>query len=302
LDEELGAPGAPQSAANAAPAEKLCPLCDSPLPKGGRICLQCGCDAVAEQERAAKGLEAATSSNAKSPLSGSMRLLRGTAVSALGAIVGAVAWAMVALVTGLELRFIACAIGAATGAGMSTAYDDHSDGTLRGIIAAGMALVGIFLGKVLILVLLFAVLMSQLGGFDFEREVVAANMARKSLEKQGVDPESVDDALFQQELDAAKASLEVVDDEEIERRFNELMAEVEQENDVPEQTVEGDARLTPAAEQEALVELPVDEQQEPGEMSPVWLFFLLMFGPLDALFIIVAIATAYKMGSGLTTS
>jgi hypothetical protein len=300
LDEELGAVASSAFVAASAPASDFGPACGAPLPQGGRICLACGCDSVAEKARAANALSAP---KAKPPPTRSFRLLRGTAVSALGAVIGAVAWAMVALLTGLELRFIACAIGAATGAGMSTAYDDHTDGMLRGIIAAGMALVGIFLGKLLIVMLLFSLLVSQLDRFDVKRQALAADMVRKSLEEQDVVMENVDNKAYQMAFDVALDSLADVDDAEIERRFNALTSQTTEEIQPLARPPDALEAQPPSEQKSAtVVEAPVEEiEDEPADVSPVALFFLLMFRPLDALFVVVAIAAAYKMGSGLTT-
>ena len=151
---------------------------------------------------------------------GGIPLLKGVAFSAIGAVLGAVVWALVAVVTQLEIGWIAWAIGAAAGGGMAAGVDDKSDGTVPGIIAAFMSLGGIVLGKILIVVwVLFPLLAGNPDDFAYKREVLAGIMANEALEKRGIDPDTATDAQIEHEVDLATQSLEGVSDEEIDQRF-----------------------------------------------------------------------------------
>jgi DNA-directed RNA polymerase subunit RPC12/RpoP len=308
LDEELGAAGSPQPAAAAEPAEKLCPSCNSPLPIGGRLCLQCGYDLTTGKSRTAPSADADAEPKSESGLMGPLLLLRGTAVSALGAILGAVVWAIVAVMTGLEIGWIAIGVGAAAGGGMAAGYDDKRDGTIPGIIAAFMALGGIVLGKIFIVIwVLMPLVTGNLEDFRFKREMIASNMATEALQKRGVDAGKVGAAAWEKEYDkefeTAMASLENLGDEEIDRRMVELQAKMEREIELAGQQQQQPADKVAVAAQAPGQQPDAADVVEPEEDGPslVGLFFAAMFSPIDGLFILLAFFTAYKLGSGVTT-
>jgi hypothetical protein len=273
--------------------------------------LQCGFDTTTGKAPVPAGAAAEPEPVAESALSGSLLLLRGTAVSALGAILGAVVWAIVAVMTGLEIGWIAIGVGAAAGGGMAAGYDDKRDGTIPGIIAAFMALGGIVMGKVFIVIWVLIPLMTvNLDGTEFKRQMLAASMTAEALEMRGINANNVGelawDKAYQEQYQAAMDSLDGLSDEQIDLRLEEIGAklqakiEVAAQQDPPQPDEQADLAADETVEQPDAVQVEVFEPEEEAP-SLVGLFFQTMFGPIDGLFILFAFFTAYKLGSGMTS-
>jgi hypothetical protein len=163
------APPLSKKPAPPSPVGKRCPSCSAALPSGAVLCVQCGYDLVQQKKRTTQ--IAPIAKRPKRQTSELLLLARGAAVSGLGALLGAVVWAIVAVVTHHEIGWIAWGVGAVAGGGMALGCDNSSDGTIPGIIAAFMALVGITLGKLFVLLWLIGPALgnpaaaSLLGGF-----------------------------------------------------------------------------------------------------------------------------------------
>ena len=114
-----------------------CPKCTAPLPEGSVLCTQCG-------THLKTGLNAKTISTAGAMGRGTMTLL----VGAGAAVIGGVVWAGIAAAIDMELGWIAWGLGALVGFAMVMAAREPSP-TL-GAQAAGLAVVGLLIGKVLI--------------------------------------------------------------------------------------------------------------------------------------------------------
>ncbi len=76
-------------------------------------------------------------------------LAKGCALSLAGAVIGAIAWAIVGISVELELGYVAWLVGILAGLGMN--WGTKSESALAGGIAAFFAFFGIFLGKILII-------------------------------------------------------------------------------------------------------------------------------------------------------
>ena len=307
LDDELAAPA---KAPPPPPTTATCPSCQAPLPSGAVLCIACGYDLVEKKRRVAKSSSGKGGKKSKGPRSTSMILLRGTAISAVGAVLGAIVWAMVAVVTGFQIGWVAWGVGAAAGGGMSYGADEIEDGTFPGIIAAFMALGGITLGKVLILLWFLIPLLNQArdgedeGIVEIQRQIVAAKMVRDSYKQRGINPAAVDESTRDKDLDIALASLESLSPQEIERRHDEALAALGNEPNpalaqrgVAVESVADDAAPRPRP---LVVHIPAAAPQG-DRPSSIGIFFRTMFGPIDAVFILLAFFTAYKLGSGAAT-
>jgi hypothetical protein len=301
LDEEIGSGPVRLPERNLG---KPCPSCGASMPFETPVCKSCGHDLSAGKRPKEPHGDDAPKKKKKKRASGERSNLvllgRGIGLSAAGAFVGAIAWAFVAVLTHREIGWIAWGVGAAAGAGMSAGYDDKSDGTIPGILAAFIALGGIILGKVFILVwVLYPLLAGNPDDFAFQREAVAGNMAEKVLQQRGIDSEA-DEAAFDQEYNKAYESLASVSDEEINRRFTAIT--VEAENRIEAATApQGDVQASVATDGQSravVINPPPADEETP---SLVGAFFSLMFGPIDGLFILFAFFTAYKIGSGGST-
>jgi len=92
-------------------------------------------------------------------------LLIGVGLSGAGALLGAVVWAVIAIVTGFEIGWIAWGVGFGSGAGMAYAHhlSDGIDDFLGGVIASTMAIVGILAGKFAVYQLVVLAAIGELG-------------------------------------------------------------------------------------------------------------------------------------------
>lgn len=307
LDEELGPAGSSPSVAAEDSATPLCPACDAKLPKGGRLCLQCGFDTTTGKLLETAGAATVAAHNTDSLWSGPLRLLLGTGISGMGAILGGLVWAAVALMTGFQFGWIAIAVGAAAGGGMAAAFAGQGGGPIAGAISAGMALVGVVLGKIFIVVwLLMPLLTGDLGAFSFKREFLAATIADEAMQERGValdDPEY--DRAYEAHYQDALRALEEVDDEEIDRRMLEVTEEMRREAELAVQQpppADGNDEVDEQDPPERLTAHVEDFEPQAEEASALGLLFSSLFHPLELLFVLLAMGTAFKLGSGYAGS
>jgi hypothetical protein len=310
LDEELEAsrseikakPQPPPTAAN-------CPSCSAPLAAGAVLCVKCGYDTRTRGRRIVEHGEEEEQGPKRSKLGTAASLLRGTFFSFLGAMLGAIAWAVLAYFTLHEFWFMAWALGGLAGLGMALGHEDD-DGTFAGIIAAFMSLVGIVAAKVCIIVIFIAAFVSSAaneleivdeagGAVEFQRTALAMAMAMKDLEAQGVTMADVDRRQFEAAVEKAKQEVAQLPAEEIEARLEALAAEHGLDGDLDEEVA--DASEEPGdGGQLADRELEDDVEASEGDEEEVTFGSLLgeLFGPVDGIFILLAFFTAYKVGSG----
>jgi transcription elongation factor Elf1 len=309
LDEELeesraeikAKPQPPPTAAN-------CPSCNSPLAAGAVLCVKCGYDTRTRGRRVVEHGEQEDEEPKRSKLGTAASLLRGTIFSFLGAMLGAVAWAVLAYFTLHEFWFMAWALGGLAGIGMALGHEDD-DGTIAGIIAAFMSLVGIVAAKVCIIVIFIAAFVSSAvneleiadeagGAVEFQRSALAMAMAMKDLEAQGITMADVDKNQFEAAVKKAKQEVAQLPAEEIEARLESLAAEHGLEGELEEV---GDEAAEPGDAVQVADRKPEDDvESSEGHEEEVTFGSLLgeLFGPVDGIFILLAFFTAYKVGSG----
>jgi hypothetical protein len=306
MDEEISALLPKTPAPTPDPTSIPCPGCGSALAATAKLCVRCGYDVAVGQKRATQRPDA-TPKKKKSRAAGfAWNLGKGVAISSVGALLGAIVWAMIAIATNHEIGWVAWGIGAAAGGGMSVGYDENSDdGLIPGVLAAFIALGGIVLGKIFIVVwVIYPLVVGQPEDFAFKRELLAGDMAAKAVKARNLDPD--DQLAHSQEYDKAMTSLASLSDEEIEERYTaylgEFQAELERAN--AEDAVAAQAAAQAPGQQQAAMQMPdaggaFDEAEE--NPSLIGLFFSAMFGPMDAVFILLAFFTAYKIGSGTSS-
>ncbi len=297
-DDELQAP-APVAAKPAAPPS-MCKECGAPMAGDAIVCLLCGFDKRTGKVRAIK----AAKDDGRPGSSGVASLLRGTCFSLMGAMLGAVIWAVVAYLTERQFGIIAWALGGLAGAGMAFGHEDD-DGTTAGIIAAFVSLGGIVGAKILIVVIVVAAAMANqradfeaINPADVQRTVLAVQMAGESVKGQGIDLANATDDQWRQASAAARAEVDKMSQDEVTARLAKYQeaqeaAEAEEAKKPRLQEVDQPADVPDIAQP------PDGGQENPG---PVALFFKLMFSPIDGLFILLAFFTAYRVGSGSATN
>lgn len=304
LDEELESAHATSKAKPPAPPpEASCPSCNGPLLPGAIVCTQCGYDTRIRGKRSVERGSDDSASEKPSRIGFAGSLVRGTVLSFLAAMLGAVIWAALAYFTMYEFSIVAWGLGGLAGLGMAVGHDDD-DGTFAGIIAAFMSLVGIVAAKVFIVVILIAAAVSTIvqeaqnaphgDPIEMQRYALSMALAMKDLEASGDSLATVDERRWEAALAKSQEEVAELTPEEVEARFNELGEEHGLEGDV-----EGfDHDEAVAADETAEA---ADEAAGPEENAGIGSLVGMLFGPMDALFILLAFFTAYKVGSGQAT-
>jgi hypothetical protein len=104
----------------------------------------------------------------------------GVGLSGVGAMVGAVIWAVIAIVTDHEIGWIAWGIGFCSGFGMAIAHNmsDGIDDFLGGVVASVMAVLGVLAGKAAVYQFVILAMLDDMGevGEALEGEVSFAMM------------------------------------------------------------------------------------------------------------------------------
>ncbi|HEY3392675.1 MAG TPA: MJ0042-type zinc finger domain-containing protein [Lacipirellulaceae bacterium] len=209
LDEELEASQPAVASAPKAPkvAGATCPACGATLAAGAVLCVACGYDTRTRSKLQTQHLEPAASpakkSKRRSKLDSAASLLRGTVFSFIGAMLGAVIWAVFTYFTLWEHSIIALGLGGLAGLGMALGHDDD-DGTIAGIIAAFMSLAGIFAAKVLIIAFVILPALAEL--FAEVEQNALAEQAQAQVA-------ALDDKKVEPAIDIAEGAQEAVADD-----------------------------------------------------------------------------------------
>ena len=183
---------------------------------------------------------------------------RGALLAAIAAALGAAAWLAIAWYTGSELSLIAWAVGMATGVGMLLGR--HRAGRDAGVVAALLAAAGVLAGKVLVFLYVKAPLL-----------IVLALLTTQQLESAGItDPKQVTPLQRQDAADRAQATIRSMD----------------------------------AAARRAQIRTVVDARRDSGGVLAglgaarrTRLFFRTMFAPIDALIIVLAVGSAFRIAT-----
>lgn len=312
LDEELESARVDAKTKPKAPTplstDSACPSCNGPMGAGAVICVQCGYDKRIRSRRSVEHVDEDKLAPKRSKLGHMGSLLRGSFFSFLGAMVGAIIWAVLAYLTHRSFGIVAWGLGGLAGFGMALGHDDD-DGTFAGIIAGCMSILGILAAKVFIVIILLAVVVSTIvaempvdaerQALDFvelQRSALASSMALERLEASGEKLDSLDDERFEQELEKAKAEVANLSPEEIETRLNELDTEEDGEEfmDGEEEFADEDMANDEGIIDEDEAALAEEEVEGPGFGALVGS----LFRPMDGVWILLAFFTAYKVGSG----
>lgn len=207
-----------------------CPKCGADMVQTARICTQCGYDKES-------GRTLATAKAAKPSSSGFIRrlgasmggFLMGAILSGVGAAIGAVVWAVIAIMSGFEIGWLAIGVGALAGYGMLLGYPARN--TRAGLVAACMAIFGMVLGKMFIFVfVLRALITGDTSNIDIQRMIVAHHLTEARLDEQELRGEAERDEQWESVYTDIAEELESWSDEQVRTRVEELNAESERRN------------------------------------------------------------------------
>src|SRR5262245_10166220 len=111
--------------------------------------------------------------------------------SALGAAVGGAIWCAVAFYSHVESGWIAWGVGGL--AGLGAVLGARDSGSFQGLVAMGMAVLGIIAGKFAVFYLILQPLLTALNDApEFTRDDLADLIATRAVEAEGVNPEEED--------------------------------------------------------------------------------------------------------------
>ncbi len=224
--------------------------------------------------------------------------------------IGATIWAVVAFLTHMEFGIVAIAMGGLAGYGMVLGHNEDN-GLLAGVIAGFITFCGVLGAKILIVVILIAAVIAG-GVGDLQREILIQAMAEEALQEHGGNPANISLDQRERAVASARAKVDAMDDVQVEAKFAELEAKWEAEA-VAEEAAElaadeinGDGDAAAMQDEAAggaaeLPQVPVAVAEAPIEPAPVAANgpgFGGIFRPLDLLFILLAVGTAFRVGSG----
>lgn len=281
---ELG--GQEQAAATQQSAATICPSCRAAMAAGAVLCTSCGYDtrtgkklgtekasvAAAAPRPAAVGTRyippaAQPKQMASTAPSGS--LVKGTIISGVCAFVGALIWYVIAKATGLEIGWIAWGVGFAAGAGMMAGYNGTS--VHSGSIAAAMAVVGILVGKFMVFTWVAVPMMTKMVDDMMlkigDEKILNVFVANQEMQKAGIDPGEASDAQRQKFSVAAQTIIAKMDE------------------------------ATKKASVQKGIELLKEKGREVMGAKQGSLFAKTMFAPIDILFVVLAVASAFKVAT-----
>jgi hypothetical protein len=197
---------------------------------------------------------------------------------------------------------------------MAAGIDEKMKGMIPGVIAGFLARGGIILGKILIVVWVVIPLLAaadvdvEVDEMDIKRAVVVNSMANATLVEQGTNPDAASDEQYEAAHNLAAQAAAELGDEELNRRYEEAIAAQRAKAEAAEAAAQGAENQAASdsgeAAQPATVEPEIVELDEENAQPPslVALFLVTMFRPVDLVFVVVAFAAAYKLGSGTVTS
>ena len=165
-----------------------CPECGTAIPGNATLCVQCGYNIeTGKQAKAASVRAAQAGAAARKMATGAGGFILGCVLSAVGALIGAAIWAGITIVSDYEIGWIAWILGLLAGGGMVLGYREKN---LRaGVVAAGIAVLGIAAARIIIFLFLLS---SAIGEFaetrHFKEMALAIHLAQREFYAQNLPP------------------------------------------------------------------------------------------------------------------
>ena len=212
---------APEEGSRTFSGKVPCVQCGAAMDGNARLCIHCGYDtATGKKVKQASARKANASAAVRKAASGAGQFLLGTALSGVGALVGAGIWCAIALASGYEIGWIAWGVGLLAGFGMRLGY--RNENVRAGLVAACMALVGLVAGKVMIFAfLIYAMVSGNTSNQVIQRVLVADGIVQEMLDQREIYDEDMRDAKYDSLYPAAEKQAERMSDEELQRKFDE---------------------------------------------------------------------------------
>ena len=204
-------------------------------------------------------------------------LVKGCAFSGAGALIGALVWYGVAKAFSIELGYIAWGLGVLAGIGMHIGIKNES--ALAGFLAALFALGGIVAGKTMyvawvLVPMVQGEIVKEMNSIENQRSVLIDQESSKILKARNINPDEANEAQGEAAYKEAKARVGKLSDEEVRQQFKSYTEE--------------QAKVGSGSQPvRSLKDIPT---------GVLVLLVGLMFGFKDLIFVILGMATAFKLG------
>ncbi len=193
--------------------QRRCPECEATIPFDAVRCFACGTPVEPGQELE----EGRRQPSEEAAGGGPGRFVLGIILSAAAAAVGAVTWAVVAIITGYELGLIAAGVGGLAGLGMFLGYRRKS--VMAGVVAVGTSTVAILAAKVAIFIfVIYAVTTGSTGNnIGLQRMFIVDRMASEILDERVMPADTDREEIWKE----ARQRVDAMSDEAVRRKAEE---------------------------------------------------------------------------------
>ena len=241
------------------PGSNSCAECGSSMEKGAVVCIECG-------HNTRYGMNAKTVHGAKK--AGSLGVALGVGVGA--AFLGGIIWAVIAAFAGAESGYVAWGVGVLTGFAVSLTTQERSFRV--GAMAAGLAVFGLLIGKVLTV------------NWVFEEEMRKEVYRDESAMRGGLILEKMQQGKVPEDLQAWYTS----DDEEIPEAIQEdlVVFEAKIDEELQDLAASDKDRLAGLISDTLLADISYADRVKAT------------LSPFDVLWFLLAVGSAFKMGAG----
>jgi len=213
-----------------------------------------------------------------------------------GALVGAIIWLVIAKATGFEIGFIAWGVGGLAGVGMTVFTDRRSAGL--GVLAAVFAICGIFMGKMFVAKwVVLPMLAEEARQFEVTDEHIADMVEDPNMMFCVACLVVADDGGFEEEL-AWKAVAVRMSDEVPPEAVEQTESIRQEASELLDSWSEGEKRGAARAQAGRLMAKIMGILSE--SKLGLAIAFIATFSLMDILWFLMALASAYKIGSGIT--
>lgn len=275
-----------------------CSQCGAEMPASACVCVSCGFNTGTGKALKAATVKKASKLGGAATLAGTFML--GCLLSGVGALLGAVVWVVIAIASGYELGIIAWGVGVVAGVGMTIGYRNHS--AVAGLVAMGMAVIGLLVAKVGIFVfVIYAVITGNTNNIELQRAFVTAMVTEEILDDRGVFSDADRDEEWESAWDEAAGQVDAMNDDEVRIAWQEYRDLIEsgEVEDVGTVVDEGGPPTDGAVGDGRSATLGEGAEDESADG---WLggFLATSFGIFDVLWFILAMGSAFKIASGGT--
>ncbi len=216
-------------------AGRPCPHCQAPMEADARLCVSCGYDTLTGHAATAPD------THTRAPLAIERlagTFLLGCTLSAVAALVGAAAWAFIAIKIEYEIGWIAWGIGLLAGLGMHWGYRNASQ--LAGCVAAGLAFLSIVIAKAFIFVfVIYIIVTGNTDSIDGQRLFLKARVVDEVLDEREAWSDEEREEQWESAYEEAESRVDQMSDDQV----REKVAEYREQEARLADLIDGDSKV-----------------------------------------------------------